>query len=179
MSLVRSPSAVFTYSTLSHMNSWAKISKVCVNKLSFNPLVLHLHCRLHTRIHTDAGCRHTALWDKSNVCHITDLPVTIKDGLSPTLTLIHAFSLVRCLSRESDGGHRATKGKEERTKQQELFILIVSLNFTLILHVYLFWQNILSKNCHTRPIKCSLWTIWMECTSTNQMCSFIVLVHFN
>lgn len=58
---------------------------MCVNRLSFNPPVLHLHRRVHTQKHTRRTLR-----DKSNVCHIPDLPVTIKGGLSPALTLILA-----------------------------------------------------------------------------------------
>lgn len=64
-------------------NSSAKISKARVNELSFNPLELHLHRCLHAHTQTHTGtqthirtlthrncCKHTALWDKSNVCHM-------------------------------------------------------------------------------------------------------------
>lgn len=41
-----------------------------------------------------------------------DLPVTIKDGLSPALTLIHVFRLFAASPEgetESDGGHGGTR----------------------------------------------------------------------
>lgn len=50
-------------------NSSAKISKACVNELSFSPLELHLHRCVRTHTHRN-GCKHTAPWDKSNVCHM-------------------------------------------------------------------------------------------------------------
>lgn len=53
---VRSPTVVFTYTLTCELRSSAKISKVCVNELSFNPLVLPLHCRLHTGVHTQTHC---------------------------------------------------------------------------------------------------------------------------
>ncbi len=93
-------------------NRSAKISKVCV-------IELFSQSSSASCTHRNTQCIHTALCDKSNACYITDLPVTIKGGLSPALTLIHSFSPVRCLSRESDGGHRATRGKEGGRKSKE------------------------------------------------------------
>lgn len=82
--------SVITY--LSHI--WTKqFSKdqpcVRITWPLFSPLVPHLHCCLHTRF----THRHTALCDNSNVCHIKDLPVTIKGSLSPFRNLIHSLRL--------------------------------------------------------------------------------------
>lgn len=53
-----------------------------------------------------------------------DLPVTIKDGLSPALTLIHVFRLFAASPEretESDGGHGGTreKGRDKGNKRKE------------------------------------------------------------
>lgn len=88
----------------------------------------------HTFTHRRSRCGHTALRDKSNVCHIKDLPVTIKDSLSPSSTLIHSLRLsVASLKKmtevtEPRGGRREARvknRKREKAKQQEVLHYLV------------------------------------------------------
>ncbi len=154
---------LFSHAALSHIWTVELRSAKCASTSFLSILQCFIYSAVCTHVYTQMLCADTLLSEITAVfatLQIFQLPLktVYLPPYNPHSRLFRlcAASLERAMKvREPRRGkERGRNEKDGETKQQELLILAASLNFTFILHVYLF--SILSEknHSHTKPKKC-------------------------